>query len=510
MTGAQKFWYHRMMNVTARGYHPIAGNGIPSKPASEWSWSFSEDCPQDFINLFKAKSPEPNFIANPSDPVHGTWGEVSVWHIFMKTGYICSLNYDRFDTKSLTFSYDIMKDGKTIKQNAFTATAIKAIQLRSHLRELWLDGYDPKYDGLEVIVDDASKCSMFGACSSVRLISADRKTSFQGRNFDFTYDDKQTYVIHVRDTSQSFAFNCIVKDLFKDGTYTRLLPNMAVDGINEKGVCVNINVVSKKDLDDYGEGFANVRGTKPGATRVHMLCMPSVILAHADSAVAALKIMSEADIYGDLVGLEHVHFMISDKDDTFVVEVIGDKLKIRGFSRNDHNDCGYVTEIVGKEALIMTNWYLCNDSQPRFPLPYVRGKYTPNACGIERYDLLRALYTRGGYEVTEQETVDMLKAVRFTNQVIMDPATDKNYPFSDFGWGSKWTQEDYLNDEDFKQRVDSAIESIRSALASKDRTKGVWITSHNTTYDLTKKTTRLVFEEDYDSPMCFDLWLRDK
>lgn len=386
-------------------------------------------------------------------------------------------------------------------------------QLRPYLRELWLDGYDPKYDGLEITADGKGSLSMFGACSSVRSYATFKAhTNFQARNFDFVYDDRQTYVVHVRDTDRNFAFNCMVKDMFRSGTDLRLFPNMAVDGINQNGVCVNVNVVSKKDLDEMGKGFANEKGTKPGAQRVHMLCMPSVILAKATSAVHALELMRSYDIYGDLAGLEHVHFMISDAVDTFVVEIIGDRLKVRGFSLNDHNDCGYVTEIVGKEVPAMTNWYLCNDSNPRFPLPYVRGKYTPRACGIERYDWLWQLYTQGAYEKNEERMLRLMKEVRFTNQAILDPSTNEYYPFSDFGWGAEWTQEDYLeNRGGFRDRVDAAVADIKKALARNDRTAGIWITSHTAIYDLESKSMRLVFEEDFDdpNPMRFDLWLRE-
>lgn len=348
---ARRYWYNYIMNVTARGFSSrlVAGCGKPIQPpppppppVSNWTWTFSEDCPEEFIALFKAKNPIPNFVADSTDPNHGIWDGVSVWKDKQTgAGYANSPNYDSADVRTLTFSYDVVKNGKTIKRNAFTATAIKVNQLRPHLREIWLDGYDPKYEGLDIALDGANRYSMIGACSSVRTITAgpspEKRLNFHGRNFDFTYDDRQTYLIHVRNTPQTLAFNCVVKDMFKAGTYARLLPNMAVDGINQNGVCVNINVVSKKDLDDMGEGFANVNGTNPGASRkVHMLCMPSYILAHAETAVDALRLMSESDVYGDLLGLEHVHFMISDIRDTFVVEVIGDRLKVRGFSTNVH------------------------------------------------------------------------------------------------------------------------------------------------------------------------------
>lgn len=43
------------------------------------------------------------------------------------------------------------------------------------------------------------------------------------------------------------------------------------------------------------------------------------------------------------------------------------------------------------------------------------------------------------------------------------------------------------------------------AFANNDRTLGVWLTSHNTVYDIANKTFTLVFEENYDNLMNFSL-----
>lgn len=156
----------------------------------------------------------------------------------------------------------------------------------------------------------------------------------------------------------------------------------------------------------------------------------------------------------------------------------------------------------------MTNWYICNDSNPRFPPgKLVRGAYTENACGIERFDILSSMYGQGAYERNEQRVTDMLSAAKFTNQAEMSPLDD-GYPFSDFGFGAELTKEKYLEDPSSKKRVDDELAKIRQALEDEDRTKGVWITSHSVVYDLNTMAMKFMFEEDFEHPMRFNLWLK--
>lgn len=93
---------------------------------------------------------------------------------------------------------------------------------------------------------------------------------------------------------------------------------------------------------------------------------------------------------------------------------------------------------------------------------------------------------------------ESMKSIRFTNEILLDP-TDIYFPFSDFGFGAKYTTTDYINDLDFRRKIDAEQIKISKSLDEYDWTKGIWLTSHNTIYDIENNSFSPVFEEDYDA-----------
>lgn len=198
-------------------------------------------------------------------------------------------------------------------------------QLLPNLKEVWFDDFDEQFD---IIPDDklaSSSRRSYGACSSVR------RGNFHGRNFDFTFDPRTTHVVHVKSnpSKDRHAFAGVAKASFNDDAPDMMkIPNLLKDGINDHHVVININVVSKVDIDEVG--LRNTE-TNPGKRRVHCDCVPSYVLAYANSAVDAIKLMKDdISIYGYLKDKsgrpeanEYLHYMVSDLDDTFVIEIIG-------------------------------------------------------------------------------------------------------------------------------------------------------------------------------------------
>lgn len=268
------------------------------------------------------------------------------------------------------------------------------------------------------------------------------------------------------------------------------------DGINDHGVVVNINVVAKDDLVKAGkENTETQKGS--GKLKVHQDFLPAYLLAHSTSAVdAVLKMKNDINIYGDLGGLEYVHCMISDIKDTFVVEIIGNEVIAIGYDSNDPADNTAIgAKVRSNELPIMTNWYLNYDELPISAL-VKDDKYTFNACGLERYGILSANYANS------EPMADLMKRARYTNEMLLD-VTHPDFPFSDLGAGCIYGLSTYNTSEVFKKFVDSDREKMRIALETENRDLGIWITSHNTVYDIANKTFTLVFEEDYDNPMTF-------
>lgn len=386
--------------------------------------------------------------------------------------------------------------------------------LKSNLKEVWFDDFIEQFD---IIPDDSATQlfgKSFGACSSVR------RGKFHGRNFDFTFDPRTTHVVHVKANEQKsrHAFAGIAKASFNDDIPDMMkMPNLLKDGINDHNVVVNINVVSKKDLDDVG---LNNTETNPAVDkRVHCDCVPSYILAYANSAADAINIMkNKINIYGYLKGAseeanEYLHYMISDPNNTFVVEIIRNELFVIGYDFNTDND--KVKNIVNQMQVdpivfphpIMTNWYLNYESLPLAAIK-ADGKYTQYGCGIERFKVLNDNYD------SAESVFELMKLAKYKNACEKKPE-DENFPFSDLigrstvQGGKVVDYYDYMNfrygDIVLKDIIDSERQKMNDAFANNKRNLGVWLTSHNTVYDIENKTFTLVFEEDYDNVMNFSL-----
>lgn len=240
---------------------------------------------------------------------------------------------------------------------------------------------DFKYDtDLQTISTD----KVFG-CSSVR------NGNYYGRNFDYIYNDTPEFVVRMKGSDERYASIGVAQhwglreaDL-QAKSYDKqleLVPNLTLDGINQKGVVANINVVPRQDV-------AEVTGTNPNGEKLHMLHMVRYILDNAASAKEALDLLAERNIYGDL-GDKYLHLMVADKKKTYIVEFLDNKLVAQ--------------EKTGNEQ-IMTNFYNNLDD------------YTENAMGVERYKILQENYDMGN---SVQGMFELLQKVSYINIGKMD------------------------------------------------------------------------------------------
>lgn len=165
------------------------------------------------------------------------------------------------------------------------------------------------------------------ACSAVQ------NGQFRGRNYDWYYADTDLCVVHTAVSDKRPHASVGVADMSflqkDDGScdYSRI-PFVTVDGINDAGVCIQVNVMP------YGENGAiphteNTDDDLAGAKVVRY------VLDYADSVESALALLSEKDIFSEMDGLEELHWMISgpvsesDKTlETVVLEIFPDGLHI--------------------------------------------------------------------------------------------------------------------------------------------------------------------------------------
>lgn len=308
-------------------------------------------------------------------------------------------------------------------------------------------------------------------CSSVR------NGNFYGRNFDFIYNDVPSFVVRVaakegRHASIGVATHFGLREgkLLK-GEYDKqleLIPNFTLDGINDAGVICSHNVVPIKAVEP-------VTGTNPAGKDLNMLFIPRFVLDNASSADEAVELIKSRNIVGNLHNECYLHIMIADKDKTYVVEFIDNKVK--------------AVEKKGNEQ-IMTNF---NVNLPKYP---------DSSLGIERYAILQKNYDMGN---TFEGMFALMQKVKFSLafRISTHPHwyTDKAIPLS------VMNQPGFYKDYQ-KTYKEECFAYWKARLNDKYRAEAngnYWLTVHNSTYDIEKKMFRVIAQERYKKTFEFYL-----
>ncbi len=386
-----------------------------------------------------------------------------------------------------------------------------------YLHEIWYDDYVFCADG------SCFTTGMVSACSSVR------KGNFHGRNMDYFLWDSPEFVVHVaakpsvgRLASVGVARQSAMRESgVLAGTYREsyeTLPNWILDGVNEKRVVVNCNVVPQFDC-----GALPLENPDPNSTLpLHVVEIPRYLLDYATNAAHAVELLKarEGYVFGSGGGNYLLHFMVSDPKETVVIEFINGK-------------------VVARRQDIMTNFNVNWDNETRTDVDdsagwgrnhfwsiekFVRGTtdvaelkklYTPCAMGIERYGELLANYDGCGQSLDNM--MALMRRVQYTKMY------DKDNPHF---WYSEWCEYDEeIRNEDFysmswnwgdgskldewiQSGLDAAaydladFERARTNLAERSQT---WITGHACAYDIEKRMFRMIVQEDYEHT--YDFWL---
>lgn len=337
-----------------------------------------------------------------------------------------------------------------------------------------------------------------GGCSAVR------QGNYVGRNFDFVYGDVAALIVrtpHTKDrletiavTSGLFWFtnSAIEKGISDDKT--KILPLCVLDGINEKGVMVEINCVNAADVG------GKTTSTNEGAPKLSQSVVVRYLLDHATSADNAIELLKERDIVSqldmDVMGLTskgfEVHFLISDLEKSYVVEL-------------DKTKPNKERMVVLQNTTIMTNFYL-------HLADISANKYPDHSVGVERYKKLKD----NQQSVTSLSSCKvMMESIRYSNSNRLDgeydPKLGNGYTcYSDhpeFG-------ENEINYANYKDHIPEIEEKMRKEGEYTNKfIKGevtenpdmLWCTCFTSCYDLVNKCFDIAIYERYDSYYHFDL-----
>ena len=331
----------------------------------------------------------------------------------------------------------------------------KPVKVADMLYEVTYDEYSSE------IPDSSASVEMSGdmACSSVR------NGCFVGRNFDYFMNQCPTFVIRTTAKENRYAtigvgrLAKITSKTVESGLPEEkldLLPWFLLDGMNEKGLVINSNVLFKADWGEIPH-----TGTNPGAPELNDLFLVRPLLdncATVDEAVTYLRNYNITPMNSEVMDL---HYMISDPEKTCVVE----------FFNN---------EIVVKEQNIMTNYFINIDKIPDHP------------DGLERMQVLQENYDEGN---TMEGMYQLMQRAKYTNSYYAS---------------NKWYSEQGLTYSQILELPENAEEALIPTQEEFEQEKEYvkknglrettewWDTTHNTIYDIENKKIWVTVHERYE------------
>lgn len=375
------------------------------------------------------------------------------------------------------------ENAKEVKYDEYTKVA-------PNLYEVTCDEYDYDYllkegkGNVDFLYSDSG-------CSAIK------EGNYLGRNFDFIAGDASEIVVKTTAKKDRYASVGMVGGLMwlttkfmdngLDEDAKKLIPLMVLDGINEKGLAIETNCVNATDVGGL------TKHTNPGKKEIAQLCVVRYLLDHAATADEAIELMKSIDIVNnrDVMGLiartYEVHFLITDKNKTYVVEL-------------DNNKPEGEKLVVMENETIMTNFYLhLADTK--------NNTYAPHSLGIERYRKL----ADNRSSVNSVETMkQLMQSIRFTNSNRLDgeyePGENYDNPYTclsdhpEFG-------ENPINYANHREHLKEVLEVMkRDSVLIVDVLKdpemknptGIWCTSHNSVFDLENNTMSVAVFERYD------------
>lgn len=314
-----------------------------------------------------------------------------------------------------------------------------------------------------------------GCCSSIR------RGSLYGRNLDLSYCETPEFVIHMSHSENRFesiavCANPLITSQVDEMTEEEFLtlPNIANDGINENGVLINENVVLTGGVDDR-------TGTAPGKEKILAPYVSRYILDHAESAKHAISLLENLDIVG---GFQEygLHWMIADENDTYIVEIIKNRLVVK------KNEYYYMTNFYLNYGPVEEKQMAAGKAFRDLPL------LNEGAIGVERWCEIRDKYDS---IETPSDMMHLLQTICATEPYHLEGDDRKLTEFTNSELTIEHSREEF--EKEYNLQCDLYKNRDRS------NPKGDWITWHSSVYDIKKKTLYICSQEEYENEFIYSV-----
>ncbi len=321
--------------------------------------------------------------------------------------------------------------GNTPNQSASGKHDFQLKKVTDYLYEVTLD-YDFDYSFSKAGTEKYRP--QLPACSSISI------GNFRGRNLDWYYEDGSDFVVHTtkregRHASIGIAsVPHIPNAVAGDGQYHaefETIPFSTLDGINDAGVCVNLNVVP---FQEYGKWQMK---TETQDDDMMEFMAPRMILDKCAALTDVIPVLEEYDWF--CVGNKfETHLMVSgprSADDKTITTVVFEYIPFQDGDKTYRKLCCISTDpkdvvIVGGDEsrfhnnnadfMIMTNFNLWKfDASLDRKGRLLSAGERPN--GFERYEILEAAggsaieILEGTENLTNQHIQDIMFTVNYSN-----------------------------------------------------------------------------------------------
>ena len=419
------------------------------------AWKLSEIMQQMWVNFAKTGDPSLN-----DGEVEGA-GDIK-WDKFVSDDYPVMI-FNSAETKQendpIRESSDLIEDLFWLRlKNTNAGNEPTVTKVADMLYEVTFDEYSA--EAPEGVVTAEMSGEM--GCSGVR------NGNFVGRNFDYIMNQSPTFVIRTTAKEGRYAtigvgrlanINSEAVEAGLPKEKLDLLPWFMLDGMNEKGLVVNDNVLYKSDWGEVPH-----TGTNPSAPELNDNFLIRALLDNCADADEAVEYLLNYNITPMVSEMMDLHFMISDPEKTYVVEFINN-------------------EIVVKEQYVITNYFINMDKIPEHP------------DGLERMKILQDNYDEGS---TMEGMYQLMQRAKYSN---MYYASNKWY--SELGFTYSQIQEMSENNFDLERMLTQMQEEFEEEMEDvkangyKEKTSW-WTTSHTSVYDINSKKMWVTVRERYE------------
>ena len=370
---------------------------------------------------------------------------------------------------------------------AISADAERIEHLRDYLFEAWYGQLDYEF-AARYCDTKAPQPASGGACSSIRA------GGYFGRNLDWTFGEQPTIVVHTAAHGGRFAtlgvcgaVTGLTDARLMSGVRcdeTRIVPFMLVDGVNEKGLCVSVNVVPHNDKGDNSEVLPAVQERM----RLCTLMLPRFVLDNFATAQAAVEYLRDyVRLYhpATLIGMDYEqHFLICDAAHSFIVEFVDGELCILDASGNP-----YITNFhVSGVTFNADGGVVTPETQTSEETACTANGITEHGSGLERWNIIAAGHATAGTAAGMRELLDTLMYTR-SYETSSDPASPR--------WNTEFVGVRGLRADSPAEDFDDVQHDAGELYTERTRTDGnTWQTVHSSIYDMASGTLRLVVQED--------------